>query len=214
MKLTLSSFPQLVRKHFFAIMGVFVALIVVCGISVFTLWGFWFKQWDGPFATRVAGILHLPAGRIDGTFVAYTEYLTHLKAERTFLAGDVAKAQNLKPTDAQVKALALDRAIRTVAVDLAGKNVGITVTALDAERVFQDLVSKSASTTSPGELAQFLKSNFGWDEDAFKQHVLRPAMTEDAINKKYEMNGKAPNSFTMELNAKIETGNVKKYLRW
>ena len=214
-KPSLDAFPRFIRKHFVVIMSVVGGLVAIALAVAVILWGFWYRQWEGGFAERFARITHLPAARIDGMFVPYADYLTHLKAERAFLAGSVAKAQGLgdeSPT--AIKTLALNRAIRTQEVQLMAKQEGVVVTPLDAERMFQDLVARSASTTQPGEIASFLRENFGWDESDFKTYVLQPAMTEDAINKKYDTQGKAANSFTMQLNARVETGDVTRYLHF
>ncbi len=211
---SITSLLKFIQKHTFVVMGLAGGVVVLAFFVVFTVWGFWYRQWDGPVAERVAHLVPIPAARVDGSFVPYADYLTHLKAERLFLSGPVARAKGLSIEPMAIKALALNRAVRTKAAEFMAKKEGIVVTPLDTERVFQELIMRSASTTEAGEVETVLRENFGWNETEFKNYVLRPAMTEDTLNKKYEAQGKAANSFTMELNARVETGDVTRYLHF
>lgn len=161
----------------------------------------------------LAGWLRLPAARVGSRVVTYDDYLAHLGSLRLFLEGPLAAAQGLGgPVGPAEKASALDRAIRIVAIDEMAVDAALSATPLDVERAYDGLVAQAGTSTTPGELQDFLRDQFGWNEAEFKRYVIRPALLEDALRAKRTRETSDETSFDRELEERMKREDVVKYL--
>lgn len=205
------------QQTFGLIVGVCtVALLIVGGGAAFA-YGVYARQWDTPFVRRVAALVRLPAARVGSHVITYTEYLTHLDAEKRFLQGPAAQAEGLsgEPTADDRKSV-LDRTIRIATVEELAAQNGLVVTPLDVDRTYDELVARAGTSTTPQEIQTFLMDQFGWTEADFKQYVVRPAMLEDGARQAFERRAATTTdatAFDKELEAKLTGPEVKRYLK-
>lgn len=170
---------------------------------------------ENPVVRGIADLLSLPVARVGGQTVTYTEYLDHVDAQRTFLKGPTAEQQGMaREMTNDDYSEALERAIRIAAVEDEAKKAGIVVTDLDVDRAYQDLISRAPTSTGIGDIRQFFKDEFNWNEDQFKQYVVRPAVLEDALSQAKYLETQDPLAFDAELAAKISGDEVKRYLHF
>lgn len=199
------------RRFSLIIGGSLFVVALFLGFAVL-LFGVYVRQWDGPVTRVVAGALRLPAARVGNSSVRYTDYLVHLDAQRRFLSGPAARALGLPDTlNSTEKTKALDRAIRIVAVDQLAAEKKFTLTPLDVEREYSQLVERAGTSTTPEEIRQYLQDNFGWDEQNFKQYLMRPALTEDALRQMATNAGGDVKTFEKDLQTRLD--GAKRLLR-
>ena len=198
------------------VLVVFLSVAAAAGIGITVLvLGIFQHQWDASFVRSVAGILRIPAARVGQRTISYTTYLTHADAEQRYLSGPAARAQGLPVTmTAEYKSQALDRAIRIAAVDEFAQARGVVVTPLDVDRVYDSLIAQAGTSTTPEEIHNFLRDEFGWDENDFKTFVVRPALTEDILKQKELQATKDANAFDKEMADRLKKLDVVRYLKF
>ncbi len=171
------------------------------------------NQNEHPIVVNVADTLNLPVAKVGNQRVEYADYLTHLNAQRVFLKGPTAIAQGVsRDITTEDRVQAYERAIRIAAVDQMAEEAGIVVTSLDIDRTYEELVAQTGTSTSPGEIEQFLQDEFGWGIPQFKQLVVRPALLEDTLKQRRLTETQDPLAFDTELAAKISGDETKRYL--
>ncbi len=170
-------------------------------------------QNEDALTRSLAGWLRLPAARVGSHAVTYQDYLAHLGSLRVFLEGPLAAAQGLGgPLTPAHRQSALDRAIRLAAIDELAQAAELTVTPLDVERAYEGMLAQAGTSTTPGELQDFLRDQFGWNEEEFKRYVIRPALLEDASRVKRTRETSDETSFDRELEERMKREDVVKYL--
>ncbi len=203
------------KTRFIAIMIAVVFVVLTSLSSGVLLYGIWNQQWDTPFIRSVAATTHVPAAKIGKRTITYTEYLNHLDAAKRFVTGPAGQAQGLPPElTPDIRKAALDRVLRIAAVDEFAAQQDIIVTPLDVNRVYDELIARAGTSTSPGEIESFLMDQFGWSQKDFKEYVIRPAMTEDLLKANKLKEDPDTEAFEKTLQARLARADVKKYLQF
>lgn len=197
-----------------------ILLIVVLVIAVLgaasvggAAYGIYRGQSESGFARAVASALRLPAAKVGNQTILYSDYIAHVDAQRVYLSGPDAMAQGLSPeiTSAERNA-ALDRSIRSAAVEEMAAERDLVFTQLDVERAYDELVARAGTSTSREEIQNFLRDQFGWTEDTFKRYVIRPALIEDTLRQKRYQETNDPEIFDRELDERLKREDVVRYL--
>ncbi len=170
-------------------------------------------QNEDALTRSLAGWLRLPAARVGSRVVTYHDYLAHLGSLRVFLEGPLAAAQGLGGVvGPEQKQAALDRAIRIAAIDEMASNATLVATTLDVERAYDGLVAQAGTSTTSGEIQDFLRDQFGWNEEEFKKYVIHPALLEDALRAKRQRESGDATAFDRELEERLMREDIVKYL--
>lgn len=200
------------RRVFF---GLVIAVLLYIGLACVLCMGIWFRQWDGSIIRMLVQIVPVPAARVDRTFISYRTYLIHADAERRFLQGPTAREQRLplEPTP-DMRARILERAIRMASVERFASDRGVVVTDQEVNREYLGLIARAGTSTTAEEFEALLQTEFGWNADMFKQYVIKPAMTEDALAKQ-AVDQKTQNmAFEEDLDIWMRSSKVVRYLRF
>lgn len=202
------------KKYFWlSVILVGVIVLIILGVSVL-VYGVRHQHWDSPFVRTVAKTLRLSAARVGTRSIPYTDYLIHVDAVRQFLSGPAARAQGYPPElTPDLRAEALDRAIRIAAVEEFAEQRQVIITSLDVDRGY-DVFLETASSTPPEQIRNFIRDGFGWNEEQFKRYVVRPTMIEDRLNKKKLLETKDAQAFQTELQTRLSQPDVVRYLKF
>jgi hypothetical protein len=209
MKLSLPSLKMI-------LLAACVIVAVVAGGASYAMYEVYVKQAESPSVRRMASALHLPAARVGKAFVGYTDYLTQLDAVSRYLSGPGAQAYGLSSeVTPVVRTSALDRAIRISAVEQLAEQRSIAVTSDDVEHAY-DYVRQppSGATTTREEFASYLQTVIGWEEQDFKQYVIRPALLEDLLKKKVFDETASSTQFDSEFADRLAQKDIVKYLQF
>lgn len=193
------------------VIGGAVSILVMVGIVMYGIRGLYIQPSGAPWTRVVVTRLPFPVARVEGKWVRYKDYLDQEDALRRFLQSPEAKAQGA-PTevDASAKTILMDQLIRAAAVQLLADEAGLKLTAEDIDRSYAGLLERGrASSTDDQEVRQYLADTFGWSEEAFKEHVVRPATLETAVRQEMYKDDAA--AFQAALDAKM--GKAVRYLR-
>ncbi|KAA0206484.1 hypothetical protein EDM68_02230 [Candidatus Uhrbacteria bacterium] len=191
----------------------FLSVVALSGAGLVT--SVYVFQREDALTRSLSGWFRVPAARLGSRVVTYDEYLAHLGSLRLFLEGPLAAAQGLGGTiGPEQRRSALDRAIRIAAIDEMAAAAELTATPLDVERAYDGLVAQAGTSTTPGELQDFLRDQFGWNESDFKRYVIRPALLEDALRAKRTRETGDATAFDRELEERLKREDVVYYLRF
>jgi hypothetical protein len=191
----------------------FLTLIVV---AAFALMGsVYIAHSEDALTVSLARWMRLPVARVGTKSVLYDDYLAHLGSLRTFMSGPAAAAQGLSgPVGPKEEQSALDRAIRLTAIEDMAASANLTATDLDVERGYAGLLAQAGTSTTPGEIQDLLRDQFGWSEENFKEFVIRPALMEDALRAKRTRETGDETSFDTEMEERLKRPDVVQYLRF
>ncbi|MDD5438225.1 MAG: SurA N-terminal domain-containing protein [Patescibacteria group bacterium] len=162
----------------FSVLG---GLIVIAGLGGLLVYGVYYKQNDAGVTRLVAKAFNMPAAKVGNATVSYAEFLSVRDAIRKFTASEAGKqVEAVLPPDKELNQNILERLIRQELTKQLADQKKITVADEDLNTIFQDVVKVAASSTTP-DVNQYLLSNYGWNENDFREQVLRPALLEQKL---------------------------------
>ncbi|PIP60887.1 hypothetical protein COX00_00915 [Candidatus Uhrbacteria bacterium CG22_combo_CG10-13_8_21_14_all_47_17] len=201
------------RSHPYVYMslGLLVLLLVAGSLGLYT--AMYRYRSDAPVIRSIVKVIPFPAAKVDSTTISYNDYLTHVDALKRYLSGPAAAANGVgpEPTDADLSG-ALDRAIRIEAVHQIAAERNVSVTPVDIERTYADLVQKAGTSTTPGEIETFINDQFGWTVAQFKNYILGPAILEDTLRLQMQTETGSATAFDDALTERMSANHVKRYL--
>lgn len=170
---------------------------------------------DTPLIRNVARVTHFPIARVGSRLITYPEFLAQTDAQRTYLKGKEAAALGMSgaPT-LEMQQSVYDQLIRVAAIEDLAKKYDFQVTPLDVDRSYDDLINQVGTSTSPGEVQNYLKENFGWSDKEFKEYIIRPALLKTGLAEKRKKDTGKDDAFDTELEARVKAPDVSRWLRF
>lgn len=194
--------------------GLAVLIAVVAGIGTLVYRTYW-KLDDSTVVRSFARVLSLPAAKVGSRSVTYEQFMDTREAVNRFIASEAGQASGVNaPPEAELNKNVLERLIHISMVQELAEQRKLVVSDDDVRAVFSDVVKAAASSTTPN-VAEYLYKNYGWNEEDFRQQVLRPALLEQKVSvemaKEKQGDGEAMNN---ELIARREKSDVVVYLKF
>ncbi|MBI4138582.1 SurA N-terminal domain-containing protein [Candidatus Uhrbacteria bacterium] len=189
-------------------------VVALLGGAAVGSWAVFVKHSDAGFVRSVSEVLPIPAAKIGSRMILYRDFLKSRDTLRTFLSSDAAKEQAIDiPYDAQLERNVLEKLINQAAVEELAEAQKVAVTDEELRAFFADVVT-AASTTTP-DVGVYLLKNFGWNEEDFRQHVLRPALLEQRLAIAFAGQSQGdPNALAAYLSQRLTEKDVVRYLRF
>ena len=89
----------------------------------------------------------------------------------------------------------------------------VSVTDDELRQYYSEVLASTSSTTQ--DPSQYLLDNFGWDEEDFRQNVLRPALIEQKLTLAFgEENATDTDALNRAVAARMEQKDVVRYVRF
>jgi len=191
---------------------VFIGILAGAGLLVYQVYG---KIDESGTVRTLARVFSLPAARVGSRTVTYDSFLNTRGAVKRFINSDAGKQANVNmPPESELNKNILERLVRIAIVQEIADSKKITVSDDDVRAVFSDVVKAAASSTTPN-VADYLFKNYGWNEDEFRQQVLRPALLEQKVSVEIakENQGDAQ-ALENEITARRQKSDVVLYLKF
>jgi parvulin-like peptidyl-prolyl isomerase len=170
------------QMFIFGLLGLLaVALIVVVGCGIYRAYA---KVASDKFTLTVAKVLRLPALKVNGDRILYTDFADDLKAIR--IMRDYDKANNgpgATLTDEQMTDQVLWRLANNVLVDKAAGQYGIKVEDKDVADLKTQML---AQFKSPAEADAELQKRYGWTMNVYEKKVMRPYLLQSKLQEKLQ----------------------------
>lgn len=191
------------------------AVIILAAAGSLLTYEVYFKVNDSSIVRSVAGLFSLPAAKIGTHQVTYAKFLMTRDAVKRFVNSEAGKQVGATmPPDLVLNKNILDRLVRQEMVQEIADQKKIAVTDDEVKAIFADVVKAAASSTTP-DVAQYLWNNYGWNEDNFRQEVLKPALLEQKLaNEMAKEKQGDQNALETELTARAQKPDVVFYLKF
>jgi len=203
------------KKKIIALFVGLIAFIVILAGAGFLVYRVYWKVDDSGLTRTFAKVFSLPAARVGSRTVTYDSFLGTRGAVKRFIASDAGKQAGVNmPPEQELNKNILERLIRIAIIQEMADAKKITVSDDDVKAVFADVIKAAASSTTPN-VGDYLNKNYGWNEEEFRQQVLRPALLEQklGVEMSKEKQGDA-NAMDNEITARRDKADVVMYLKF
>lgn len=147
-------------------------VMIVLVTSIVFLGGVYYRHWEGPFVHRVAHALPIPAAKVAGHTILLRDYLEAINSIKQYLSSEEAANQNQRrPIVDNDRKNALDRLIQEEILNELAASRNVTVTDQQVDALMAEI---NVTSTSTEAFTEFIKVNYGWSMEDFKDHVARP----------------------------------------
>lgn len=197
-----------------AVAALFVVITAV-GTAAGTAWAMYVKHSDSMTVRRIASAFSIPAARVGDRTVSYLDYLSAKETMRIFLASEAAAQQGISiPFDQELEKNIFEKLINEAALFDVAEARGIDVADSELRAFYADVVQAASGTTS--DIGQYLLDTYGWDEETFRQRVLRVALTEEKLTASFAGDGASvdPAAVATAIRERLDRDDVKRYLRF
>lgn len=191
-----------------------LCLLVLASAGAALTWEVYIKHSDGVFIRKTAEILPITAAKIGKRKILYRDFLKSKDTLRTFLASPAAKEQDISvPLDQALEKNILEKLVNQAALEELAEQKNITVSDEELRAFFTDVISAASSTTP--DVGVYLLENFGWDEEDFRQNVLKPSLLEQrlAVRMAEENNGDG-SALATYMEKRLQEKDVVRYLKF
>lgn len=180
--------PSQNKKMFtYGFLGLIVLVVLgMVGVGIFRVYR---NTATDKFSLSVAKVLRLPALKVNGVSVPYSEYADDLKAINVMRSYDKANngsAANLSDSDLSDQVLM--RQINNILVAQAAASMGIAVEDKDLTAL-KDQVLQQFKTVSAVDAE--LTKRYGWNFATYEQKVMRPYVLQNKLNEKIQSDATA-----------------------
>ena len=156
-----------------------LVLVISLGIGVYRVYAMGATD---AFSTLVAKGLRLPAMKINGERVTYSDYrgdLEAIKKVRDYDQKNAGPAAQL--TDEQLSDQVLIRIVNNVLVDEEAKKLGLKVEDADIKEVYDSLLKELGSDEA---IAKEIMNRYGWPYKSYENRVIRPLLLQNKVAEK------------------------------
>lgn len=193
-----------------------VVLVILLGLGTTTVvvWGIFYKRSDAGPIQVMARAFPIPAAKVGKRVILYRDYLTQRETLKRFLASPAAVQQQMNvPLDAALEKNILEKLVTQKAMEELAEQKAVTVNDEELRAYFADVLTAVSSTTP--DVGLYLYQNFGWNEEDFRQQVLRPALLEQKLGQQMavEQNGDAQ-ALAAYLDQRLKKSDVVRYLKF
>jgi hypothetical protein len=157
-----------------------LVIILTAGAGL-VMRGIYTKQTETASARFLAKAFALPAANVNGKTVKYERFLQTRDAVRKFINSEAGKDVGATmPPEKELNENILEQLIRQKLVEALAEEKGLIVADEEVNQVFSEVAAQAASTTQ-STIGEYLQDNYGWNENDFREYVLRPALLEQKV---------------------------------
>jgi hypothetical protein len=161
-------------------LGVGIASVVLIVLAAGTAFAYdvYVKHDDNALVRSVASAL--PAARVGSHVISYKDFLDARDTIAVYLKSDAAQSAGLAgPLTPSVEKSALDRLIREAVDAQLAQERHVSVSDNETMGAFAQLTASTSSSIP--NVGQYLKQTFNWDEQQFRDKVIRPSLLEQKL---------------------------------
>lgn len=206
--------PKKGKRTILTVIIVIVVLLALLGGTAALGWGVYVKRSDSSVVRGITNVLPVPAARLGSRVVLYRDFLHSRDTLKKFLSSPAAQQEGLNvPFDAQLEQNALEKLLVQQALEELAEQKKIAVSDDELRQYYSEVLSATSSTTQ--DPSQYLLDNFGWDEEDFRQNVLRPALLEQKLSAAFSQeNTTDTDALNRAVAERMEQKDVVRYVRF
>jgi hypothetical protein len=160
-------------------------LIAILGAGVGVSYAIFVKRSGNPAIRAISNMFPISVAKVGKRSVLYRDYLKNMDAILKFKGSDAAKKleeeQEMSlPSGVELEKGIYEKLIRQAALEELAETKGVSVTETELRAFFADIITAASSTTP--DIGVYLLENYGWNEEDFRQNVLRSAILEQRLS--------------------------------
>lgn len=167
-------YPMQQTKNRTLMLSVLVALVLLAGVTTFTWWQLYRAQNTSSFVYRITQILPLPVASVDGTTVAYEDYLLELRSalhyltsiESVNLTSDSGKRQL-----AFQKRQAMDKVLQQAYAQKLAREKNISVSEAEANEYIKSQIEHNTIGATEQDFRAVIKEYYDWDFEEYRHSI-------------------------------------------
>jgi len=157
--------------------GLVLIILIVVGFASYNAL---FNLGSDKFTVKIASLVGLPVGFVDGHYLSYSDFQNDLSAVQNFY--NFQKKQNpslAEPTLIELQKSVWERLARQVVLAEQAKLAKITVSQDDLNQEFEKVI-KELGTAEAAE--KMMNDTYGWSSEQFKKKVLTPFLLQERLS--------------------------------
>lgn len=158
-------------RIFWVVVVSIIAALIVFGVALYQF------KYQAPWVKSAVRVVPAPFGIVGYHPLFMSEYFGDVEALAHFYR---QQDQTLVPvpSEADVRLIARENVVRRALLNDLARQYGIWVTSAEVEQTMNEVVGEAQSRE---QVAQNIKSLWGWSIDEFKQKVLRPYVIRERL---------------------------------
>ena len=151
-----------------------LVFLIVFGIGLYKF------NWQSEFVFKVYKVVPYPIAVVDYKLLSFSNFLKDVDTLTHFYGKqqELSNGQLVVPSQEEIKKNVLDKVIREKLVEKIAKRYNVSV---NQEEIDQELDKIIDQAGSEEEVSKTLQEFYGWDEEKFKDKVLRPFLFEQKV---------------------------------
>ncbi|MFA5935733.1 MAG: SurA N-terminal domain-containing protein [Patescibacteria group bacterium] len=202
------------RQKLIATIASVSVVLVLLGSTALVGWQMFMKRSDSGIARAAANALPIPAAKLASRPVLYRDFVKSRDTLKKFLASPAAQEQGMNvPFNAELEKNALEKLLVQKALEELAEQRNVTVTEEELRQYYSEVLSATSSTTP--DVGTYLLDTFGWNEEDFRQNVLKPALLEQRLSLilSQEQSGD-PEALNRYIDERLKQPDVVRYVRF
>lgn len=177
-------YPHQYARHKLVFNAIIIILVTLVLAGVIIWWQLYPAQNTSTFFYRVTRILPVPVATVDGAQVRYSDYLMSLGGSLHYL--EQTERVNLDSEDGQrqvdfYKRLALDGAIADTYAAKLAREIGVTITDEQVDKVIDAGLNTVSGRISQDVYDDSTYSTFGYTADEYR-HIIRRSLVRQEVS--------------------------------
>ncbi|MEK7084086.1 MAG: peptidylprolyl isomerase [Patescibacteria group bacterium] len=162
----------------------FFGIVLVCLAGVAGIYAYATYQIRGlslePFVVKTATVFRMPAARINGMPILYSDYVKNFRTLREFYDKE---GRGVVPiADEEIANQVMSRLFIQRLVEKYAKEYGVTVTEEDVEKARENLVKPFGSEEAA---RKDLLEQYGWTLERYMDEIVRPLLLEQKVQEAF-----------------------------
>ncbi len=166
-----------------------VLILTIAGSAGFGIYRAYAKTATDKFTLTVAKVLRLPAMKVNGATILYSDYADDLGAIRKLVAFDKTnQGNNANLTSEQMSDQVLWRLTNNVLTKEAAAKFGVKVEQADVDTLKTNLLKQFKDT---GEIEKEIQARYGWTFAQYEEKVIKNYILQQKISDKIQTDQKS-----------------------
>lgn len=159
------------------VIGILVALFLGFGVYYSLILNGVKKLSTAPFVVKSAEILHMPAAKVNGKKILYSDYIDNLNAMNTFYETDDTGIP--RPVDNEMSDYVLSRLVINELIRQTAEEFDVDVSQEELDTIVQEQILTNFESEEKAH--EEIKNRYNWEFDHFLQQIVYPTELERKV---------------------------------
>lgn len=190
-----------------AVLAVLILSVAAISVSILR------SQSTTPFARGFIRVIPVPAARVNGGYLAYSDVVKRWDTLDSFLKNPPPLEPGQTIPDREIlRQQVYEIMIRETYLRRQAEEEKFSLSDANVDQNTQQLIEMSSSTKADFE--ENLQKMYGLTLQEFRDTIVRPATLEEGLAKRAELNGTSVDEWRQQIKNGLKSEQVKRYLKF